>query len=138
MAKPESDPPAEVALAFGEFDPASRARLLEVRAEIFAQAKGDPVVGELTEALRWGQPSYLTSASKSGTTIRLGLHGGPSGVPAMFVHCQTSIIEELRNQFPEPSVFDGNRAILLKADGPDVSNLVRIAIGRALRYHKPA
>ena len=41
--------------------------------------RGDPVpssfgVGEITETLRWGQPSYITSKPKSGTTIRTGLH----------------------------------------------------------------
>ena len=64
--------PADVAAAFATFPAAVRGRLLDVRRVIFATAEELEGVGPLTEALKWGEPAYLTAASKSGSTIRLG------------------------------------------------------------------
>jgi len=38
---------------------------------IFDVAKKTPGVGKLEEDLRWGQPSYLTLETGSGSTIRI-------------------------------------------------------------------
>ena len=51
-----------------------RARLLDIRALIYSVATKTGGVGPLTETLKWGEPAYLTEASKSGTTISSG-HG---------------------------------------------------------------
>ena len=48
-----------------------RAKLMRLRQLIFEAAAGLEGVGPLDETLKWGQPSYLTSQSKSGTTIRV-------------------------------------------------------------------
>ena len=68
--------PADVAAAFATFPAAVRGRLLDVRRVIFATAEELEGVGPLTEALKWGEPAYLTAASKSGSTIRLGRSRG--------------------------------------------------------------
>ena len=47
-----------------------REKLLLVRTLIFDIAKQTPVVGEIEETLKWGEPSYLTK-NKSGSTITL-------------------------------------------------------------------
>ncbi|WP_168770468.1 DUF1801 domain-containing protein [Flavimaricola marinus] len=137
MVEPPAAPP-EVAAAYAAFDDAPRDRLLALRARIFAAAAADPVIGPLTEALRWGEPAYLTEATKSGTTIRLGVPRSAPETAALYVNCRTSIIEGLRAQFPDCDAFDGNRAILLRPGAAQIDDVLHAAIARALRYHKPA
>jgi len=48
-----------------------RAKLLALRWLIFDTAKTTKGVGALQETLKWGQPSYLTAETKSGSTIRI-------------------------------------------------------------------
>lgn len=131
------DIPSDVAAAYGAYAPVPRAHLLALRTQIYEVAAADPVVGPLTEALRWGEPAYLTKASKSGTTLRLGVMRSAPDIAALFLNCRTTLIEELRAQFPDRDVFDGNRAILIRPDGEDVGDVLAVAVPRALRYHKP-
>lgn len=81
----------------------------------------------LNETKKWGQPAFLTPGGQ-GTTIRLGLH---QQRPALFVHCQTSIVAEARRVFGD-AAFEGNRACLLD-EAEEVA--VRSIIRHALTYH---
>lgn len=110
---------------------------MALRAQIYDVAAADPVVGPLTEALRWGEPAYLTQASKSGTTLRMGVMRSAPDTAALFLNCRTTLIEELRAQFPDRDVFDGNRAILIRPDAEDMDDILAVAVRGALRYHKP-
>ena len=62
-----------VRVAFEVFPEPARQGLLELRHLILNTAANTPEAGQVLEALRWGQPAYLTPVSKSGTTIRLGV-----------------------------------------------------------------
>ena len=63
---------ADVQQAFHEFPPEIRTKLLALRKLILDTAASIEGVGPIEETLKWGQPAYLTSQSKSGSTIRLG------------------------------------------------------------------
>ena len=63
--------PANVQAVLDALPAAPRAYLGKLRALILATAAKTPGVGPLTETLKWGEPAYLTNATKSGTTIRL-------------------------------------------------------------------
>ena len=121
-----------VAAVFDRFEPAARKRLLDVRALIFDTAASTDGVGRVDEALRWGQPAYLTPQTKSGSTLRLG--SPAPGMIALYAHCQTTLIEDFHEQFPEIAI-EPKRAVLLKDDEhlPEfaVVNLIR----SALTYH---
>ena len=58
-------------------------KLLELRALILKVAAETKGVGELEEALKWGQPSYLTRQTGSGSTIRIDQVKGRPGMYAM-------------------------------------------------------
>ena len=58
-------------LDFGIYPKPVRGKLLALRQMIFDVAKTTPGVGKLEEALRWGQPSYITPETGSGSTIRI-------------------------------------------------------------------
>ena len=60
-----------VAAAFEAHPKSIKSKLLALRSLIFDTARSTEGVGALEETLKWGQVSYLTSASKSGSTIRI-------------------------------------------------------------------
>lgn len=108
--------------------------MLRVRGLIFQTARDTDGVGLLTETLKWGQPSYLTQATKSGTTIRLGTR--KTGGWGLYVHCQTSVMTDFRNVMSDAFTFDGNRGVLFdEREIPD-ENALRMLIHSALTYHQ--
>jgi hypothetical protein len=60
-----------VAAVFNAYSAAVQQKLLAIRRAIFEAALSIRGAGGLQEALRWGQPSYLTSETGSGITIRI-------------------------------------------------------------------
>lgn len=113
----------------------ARDRLLALRALILETAAATPGVGRIEETLKWGQPSYLTPETKSGTTIRIDAVRDEPGRVALYVHCQTSLIDRFRELYPDDLSFEGNRAVLLGADAPLPEAPLRHCIGLALTYH---
>jgi len=122
-----------VAAAFDAVATDARKGLLKLRGLILETAAELPRIGPLEEALRWGQPAYLTPQSKSGSTIRLGVPKMASF--ALFVHCKTSLIGDYITMFPGKDRIEGTRAILFD----DVSQIDQKRhvwlIRRALTYH---
>lgn len=119
-----------VAQKFATYPPALRERMLKLRAMVFDTAAVTPGVGRIEETLKWGQPSYLTPETGSGTTVRIDAHQG--GV-AMFVHCQTNLVETFRRHYPGLD-YQGDRAIVMR-NGPIDEAALRHCIGLALTYH---
>jgi hypothetical protein len=127
--------PAVLAV-FEAYAPDVRAALLDLRQSILETAAAMPGVGPLTETLRWGQPSYLTQASKSGTTIRIDAVKARPGAYALYVNCKTSLLESYRHLYPDAFGFEGNRALRLDAGRPPPQDALRHCIALALSYHR--
>ena len=127
-----SDP--AVNAVFGAYPDPVKAKLLALRRLIFDTAKATKGVGALEEALKWGQPSYLTAESKSGSTIRIDQVKTEAGRYAVYFHCQTDLVETFRELYPELS-YGGNRAILLDAGEKLPEAALRHCIALALTYH---
>lgn len=109
-------------------------KLLALRRLIFKTARTTEGVGALEEALKWGQPSYLTSESKSGSTIRIdGVRSVPNRY-AVYFHCQTNLVETFRELYPELR-YGGNRCILLDAADELPEAALRHCVALALTYH---
>jgi len=123
--------PANVSDVFATMPEPARRVLMDVRDRIFAIA-AETEVGPLTETLKWGQPSYLTEATKAGTTLRLGLTKG--GQAAVFFTCHTRLVDGFRADFPDALTYLGNRGIQLDAsvDWPALDH----CLARALTYHR--
>ena len=128
--------PPEVAAAFDAFSDPARTCLLAIRRLIFEMAERSAGVGPLTEALRWGEPAYLTEATGSGSTIRLGLSKQPAGQCAIFFNCRTVLVETFRMHFPDALAYQGNRAILLAPGGPLPEAPLTLCLAMALTYHR--
>ena len=128
--------PADVAGAFDRFPAPVCRRLLQVRGLIFETAAKLDGVGPLTEALKWGDPSYLTQASGSGSTIRLGWCRPFERGCAIFFNCRTSLVATFRDRFPDVFTFEKNRAILLDTSEPLRRVQLSHCLALALTYHK--
>jgi uncharacterized protein DUF1801 len=111
-----------------------RTRLRALRRLIFATAKTTKGVGALEETLKWGQPSYLTAETGSGSTIRIDQVKSTVGQYAIYFHCQTNLVETFRELYPELQ-YSGNRAILLDASEALPEAKLRHCVGLALTYH---
>jgi hypothetical protein len=128
--------PADVAAAFSAFPERVRARLLEVRNLIFETAAASESVGPLTETLKWGEPAYLTEATRIGTTIRLGWVRSSERKCAVLFNCRTTLVDDFREQFPDVFAYEKNRAILLDATKPLPRVPLSTCLGMALTYHR--
>lgn len=92
-------------------------------------------VGRVEETLKWGQPSYLTPETGSGSTIRIDAVKGDPSRFAIYFHCQTDLVVTFRRLYPETFVFEGNRALHFRADDELPENEVRHCVSLALTYH---
>ena len=131
--RPENSDSA-VDAVFDAYPKPVKAKLLALRRLILGTAKATQGVGALEETLKWGQPSYLTSESKSGSTIRIDQVKAEPGQVAVYFHCQTNLVETFRELYPELR-YEGNRAILLDAADRLPESELRHCVGLALTYH---
>jgi hypothetical protein len=120
---------------FSAYPAPIKTKLLALRRLIFATAKATAGVGALQETLKWGQPSYLTPETKSGSTIRIDQVKSAANQYAVYFHCQTDLVETFRELYPTEFSYGGNRSILLKAADKIPEPALRHCIALALTYH---
>lgn len=127
--------PAAIAAALSRHPAMVRSRLLRIRDLVFAVAAETEGVAPLTETLKWGEPAYLTEASGSGTTIRLGVSRMAPGDCAVFVNCRTTLVETFRSHFAADFAFEGNRGLIIAAARPLPEAPLALCLRAALTYH---
>lgn len=126
---------ARVAAVFQAYPDSLRKNLMALRALVFDVAAKTAGVGALQETLKWGQPSYLTAESGSGTTVRIDRIKASQGRYAMYFHCQSGLVDTFRELYPESFVFEGKRAIVFEAMDRVPDRALRHCIGLALTHH---
>jgi hypothetical protein len=109
-------------------------RVRRLRKLILNTAASIPEVGPITETLKWGEPAYLTEKSKSGSTIRMAWKPAKPGQYALYLNCQTTLVDTYRTLFPELQ-YEGNRAVVFDVDEKLPEESVRRCIELALTYH---
>ena len=129
-------PNADVARVFASYAPPLRRKLLALRQLVLDTAAATPGVGEIEETLKWGEPAYLTSASKSGSTIRLGPVKSSPSQYALYFNCNTTLVNTFRTLFPQELRYDGNRAIVLDSADALPRDALAFCIQAALIYHR--
>ncbi|TKW79649.1 MAG: DUF1801 domain-containing protein, partial [Bradyrhizobium icense] len=86
-------PGSSVDAAFDACPKPIKVKLLALRRLILDTAKATKGVGRIEEALKWGQPSYLTPETGSGSTIRIDRVKKADNQVAVFFHCQTDLVD---------------------------------------------
>jgi hypothetical protein len=128
-----SDPAVDA--VFGAYPKPLKAKLLALRRLILDTAAATRGVGELQETLKWGQPSYLTAATKSAGTIRIDQVKASAKQYAVYFHCQTDLVATFRELYPKQLTTAGNRAVIFNADDAIPEAALRHCLGLALTYH---
>jgi hypothetical protein len=131
---PDSLPDPAVAALFDAYPKPLKSRLLALRRLILDTARTTEGVGAIEEALKWGQASYLTSETKSGSTVRIDRVKSADDQVAVYFHCQTDLVETFRELYPELN-YGGNRSILLDAADALPETALRHCVALALTYH---
>jgi Domain of unknown function (DU1801) len=127
---------AAVAQIFAAYPPKIRRQLLAMRKLIFEVAASTEGVGVLEETLKWSEPAYITSQTKSGSAIRLGWKKSDPLRYAIYFNCQTNLVESFRALFRSEFSFVGNRAIVFNVGDAIAKDAVCVCIAAALTYHR--
>lgn len=123
-----------VASLFKAYPPGLRARLMALRELVFDTAARTEGVGRLTETLKWGQPSYLTEETGSGTTVRIDHLKAADGY-AVYFHCQSGLLGRFRELYPDTFRFEGKRAIVFAAGDRVPARELRHCLALAFTHH---
>lgn len=125
----------EVAAVFEAYPKDVRTKLMFLRELIFDVASKTVGVGALEETLKWGQPSYLTAQTKSGSLVRIDRVKSQEGKYAMYFHCQTTLVDTFKEMYRDQFEFGGSRCIIFsEKDRVPVKELSH-CISIALIYH---
>jgi len=124
----------EVEKTFNSYSSKIKKQLLSIRELIFEIADETNEIGNIEETLKWENPSYLTHKPKSGTTIRLSNMRSNDNRYAISVHCQTTLVAEFKEKYPELT-YEGNRSIILNLNEKTPSHEIKEFIFLALTYH---
>ena len=127
--------PTNVKKVFDSYPSQTRDALLELRTLILETAQETVAVGSLEETLKWGQISYLTSETKTGTTLRIGADDEHPRKLAIYVHCQTTLINTFKKKHPKNIEYLGTRCLRYDPNNPEAIKTVKKFIQRALTYH---
>jgi hypothetical protein len=125
----------EVAAVFDSYPKQYKSKLLFIRQLIYEAAESLEGVREIEETLKWGEPSYLTPISKSGSTIRIAWKDKKPNQYSIFFKCTANLVPAFKEQFPNKFRFGGDRSIDLKIEDEIPVNELKQCIGLALTYH---
>ncbi|WP_159974415.1 DUF1801 domain-containing protein [Roseobacter cerasinus] len=93
-------------------------------------------IGGLTETLKWGQPSWLPTRPRIGSTLRCDWHETAPQRLSLYVHCQTTLAETMRTLYPGAFAYEGNRALHLALDAPLPEATIDHCALLTLTYHR--
>ncbi|CAN5268442.1 DUF1801 domain-containing protein [soil metagenome] len=125
----------DVAKVFKNYPNNIRQKLLLLRQIIIDTASNTKEVGILEETLKWGEPSYLTVESKSGSTIRLGWKKSSANQYGIYFNCKTTLIDTFKGIYGDLFQYQGNRAIIFNADDDIPIEWLKNCISLGLTYH---
>lgn len=117
-----------------QYDQQSKMLIQSVREMVHKVAGSTQGCGQIVEALKWGQISFLTEKPKSGTTLRIDKNA--TGTLSLYVNCNSNMIAEASAHYPNMFAYVGAREIVLPNDLSAVSEPLEHIIAMALTYHK--
>ncbi len=125
----------DVAAVFQSYPENMRRKLLFLRQLILETAAATEGVGELEETLKWGEPSYLTPQTKSGSTVRIDWKEKNEDQYAMYFKCTTNLVPAFKEKYPTEFKYGGTRSIIFNEDDQIAVEELRDCIALALTYH---
>jgi hypothetical protein len=126
----------EVAVVFDSYPQAYKSKLLFLRQLIFDTAASLEGIGEIEETVKWGEPSYLTPESKSGSTIRIAWKASKKEQYSIFFKCTANLVPAFKEKFPQQFNYGGDRSIDFSLDDDVPVKELKQCIALALTYHR--
>ncbi|WP_321388546.1 DUF1801 domain-containing protein [uncultured Enterococcus sp.] len=111
---------------YGKYSELQKAKLSELYELIMISGEE-----ELNQSLKWNQLSF---AAKNGTSVRIDRYSEEE--VALFVHCQTTLVEQWRGLFGDRLTFSGNRAILFSVHEVLPVEELKVCLQMAFNYRK--
>lgn len=118
----------DIQVLYSKYSALEKQKLTEMQDLIHKVADESDI--DITESVKWGQLSFATP---NGTPIRIDKFSDTQ--VALFVHCQTDLIETWRSLFSDTLQFSKNRAIIISLDEPLPEEQLKICIDQAFNYH---
>ncbi len=125
----------DVADKFNTYPEIIRDRLLFLRQLILDTASLTKEVGEIEETLKWGEPSYLTPVTKSGSTIRLNRNRSGENLVGIYFKCTADLVPAFKEKYPTEFKYEGDRCIVFDVSDNIPIKELRNCIALALTYH---
>ena len=125
----------QVADKFASYPNHVRPQLLFLRELIFDVASNLPEVGVLQETLKWGEPSYVTHETKSGSTCRIDWKKSTPDHYYMYFNCKTRLVDTFKDIYGPTFSYGGNRSIIFDVDAEPPVDELSDCIAMALTYH---
>jgi hypothetical protein len=127
---------SEVEAVFNSYPQEMKSKLLFLRQLILDTAAQIEDVGEIEETLKWGEPSYLTPTSKSGSTIRIAWKESQKDQYVMFFKCTANLVPAFKEKFPQKFNYGGDRSINFEINDEVPVKELKQCIALALTYHR--
>ena len=106
----------DVTAVFDAYPDRIRSKLMYLRKLILETATKSELVGEIEETLKWGEPSYLTPKTKSGSTVRIDWKESYPDHYSIYFKCTANLIPAFKEKYPEKFNFGGDRSIDFQID----------------------
>ena len=126
---------SEVAAVFNSYPHHIKSKIFFLRQLIFETAELIEGIGEIDETLKWGEPSYLTTESKIGSTIRIAWKESQKEQYSIFFKCTANLVPAFKQKFPQKFKFGGNRSIDFNLNDDVPVKELKQCIA-ALTYHR--
>lgn len=104
-----------------------------LRTLIAETARETPGVGDITESVKWGEPSFAPAKPRIGSSVRLQERAN-GDVALMFI-CHTGLVDSFRERYGDTLTFEGNRAIVVTPQDNLPAEPLKHCIAMALTYH---
>lgn len=106
--------------------------LLKLRKQILTLAKQENL-GEVEEALKWGEPSFKTP---KGSPIRMDWKPKYPSTVSLFFNCNSALVSTFRELFPSSFEFEGKRELRLPLQAVWPEAELNQCLVMALNYHR--
>jgi len=126
-----SDP--KVKDVFDAYPKTAQKQLLHLRELVITTASEIDGLEKLEEALKWGEPGYLT---KNGSTVRMDWKEKKPEQYTLYFKCTSSLVQTFKTVYKDKFKFEGKRAIVFQLNDKIPEKELKHCISLALTYHK--
>lgn len=125
----------EVEDKFCSYPETIRQKMMELREIILNIPLTNSKIGKLEETLKWNEPSYLTSQTKSGTTVRIDWKASNPERIYIYFNCKTTLVDTFKEIYSDHLKFEGNRSIYFSTEEQLPKDIIYDCVFLAFTYH---